>query len=480
MKIAQVLGGYSLGEGDILRRAMGKKKPEEMAAQRDRFLAGARQRSVPEDKARKLFDLMEKFAGYGFNKSHSAAYALIAYQTAWLKAHYLVPFLASLLSNELGNTDGVVKFIGECKARGVDVLPPDINCSRVDFTIEGAAIRFGLAAVKNLGAGAIDAIVQARRRGGPYSSFEDFLCRVDLRKANKRVLESLIKCGAFDALGHRRSQLLAVLDQALELGQSRQKDQALGQMSLFDAMPETGSEEEACQVLQLPDIPDWSDLDRLAMEKDALGFYISGHPLDPYREAMERMSSVDTGTLPGIQEGARVGLGGLVRSRKEITTKKGDRMAFLVLEDLHGSVEVVCFPEIYSRAKPILEGESPLWVEGTFKREDDRGGDKILAEVVESLDIVCRNRTSGVMIDLQGERIGPSILVPLRDLLRRHQGRYPVRLAITLPGKGRVFLTLPEEFRTDMSPEFSSAIIDLMGYAGLTLEYERSAIEAPA
>jgi DNA polymerase-3 subunit alpha len=472
MKIAQVLAGYSLGEGDLLRRAMGKKKPEEMAAQRDRFLSGARNLHVPEYKAVTLFDLMAKFAGYGFNKSHSAAYALIAYQTAWLKAHYLVPFLASLLSNELGNTDGVVKFIAECKERGVSILPPDINRSRVDFTIEGNGIRFGLAAVKNVGTGAINAIVSEREANGSYANFEDFCSRVDLRKANRRVLESLIKCGAFDSMGHRRSQITAVLDTALELGQARQKDRATGQMSLFDLMADAAPEDQPVGQLALPDIAEWSELERLSKEKESLGFYISGHPLDPYHKELNRMATANSTSIADFADGSRVGLAGLVRGRKEITTKKGERMAFLVLEDLQGSIEVVCFPEIYAKSRDVLDNDTPLWVEGTYKNADDKGGHKVLAEAIEPIETASKRRTKGLTIELHGDRLGPSALKPLKNLLREHKGTYPVKLAITLPKKGTVVLTLPDEYQVETSTELSASMNSLMGYAGLTVEYE--------
>ena len=474
MKIAQVLAGYSLGEGDILRRAMGKKQHDEMAAQRERFLSGTRECGLPDDKAGTIFDLMEKFAGYGFNKSHSAAYALIAYQTAWLKTHYLVPFLASLLSNELKNTDGVVKFINECRAKEIRVLPPDINLSGLDFTVEEESIRFGLVAVKNVGSGAIEAIVEEREKGGPYRHFEDFCTRVDLRKVNKRVLESLIRCGAFDSPGHRRSQLMAVLDRAMELGQSKKQDRLSGQLSLFDFMAKATPDKLPEPVLDLPDMPEWPELERLANEKQSLGFFISGHPLDPYRDDIARLTNTHTCNVSGIEDGGRICLPGIIRSKKEITTKKGDRMAFLVFEDLHGSMEVVCFPEIYSKAKKLLEGDYPLWVEGTLKKEEGNGTHKILAESIEPLDNACKRKTKGVLIELRGDRVGPTVLKPLQDLLEKYHGTYPVNLTVALPDKGQVVLSLPEEYSVNISPEFTNSINDLIGYTGTRVEYESS------
>ncbi|NIA08351.1 MAG: DNA polymerase III subunit alpha [Nitrospiraceae bacterium] len=472
MKIAQVLAGYSLGDGDILRRAMGKKSHEEMAAQRDRFLSGAKKNGIPASKAKIIFDLIEKFAGYGFNKSHSAAYALIAYQTAWLKTHYLVPFMASLLSNELKNTDGVIKFIHECKAQGIQVLPPDVNHSRIDFTVDGESIRFGLAAVKSVGSGAIEAIVQERDKKGPYQNFEDFCSRVDLKKVNKRMLESLIGCGTFDSLGHRRSQLVAVLDDAFEFGQSKKQERLSGQMSLFDFMAQSAPEKTLEPVLNLPDIPEWPGLECLANEKKSLGFYISGHPLDSYRDDLAKLGSMDTARLSGMADGTEVCLGGIVRSKKEILTKRGDRMAFLVLEDLHGSVEVVCFHEIYAKVGDLLEDDSPLWVEGVLKNEDDKNGHKILAKSIKALDKACKERISGYLIELQGNRVSPEGLKSLKEILIKYHGTYPVKLAVTIPDRGQVFLSLPDSYSVSTGPGLSDDVNGLLGYTGIRAEFE--------
>ena len=264
MEIAMRLAGYSLGEGDILRRAMGKKDPQVMSQQKERFLEGALEKGIPRDKSGALFDLIEKFAGYGFNKSHSAAYALIAYQTAFLKAHYPLEFMAALLTSEVNDTDKVMAHIGECRERGLTVLPPDINHSGIGFTVADNAIRFGLAAVKNVGRGAVEAIIAAREEGGEFSGLHDMCERLDLRKVNRRVLESLIKCGAFDSTGAHRAQLMAVLDEALEHGQKVQGDKENGQEDLF--------RQEETPAPELPNVPFWSESDRLSYEKEAIGF----------------------------------------------------------------------------------------------------------------------------------------------------------------------------------------------------------------
>src|SRR5437660_8673339 len=275
MQIANRLAGYSLGDADLLRRAMGKKKAEEMAQQRDRFVKGATERKYPAKKIEKIFDLMAQFAGYGFNKSHSAAYALLAYHTAYLKTHFPVEFMAALLTSVTGSTDDVVKYINECSEMGIAVEPPDINVSDANFTPPGSAIRFGLAAVKNVGGNAIESIVAARKNLGKFESIFAFCEKVDLRLLNKRVLESLIKRGAMDALG-RRAQLMAVLDKAIERAQKTQRDAESGQHRLFGVFQE---EDGQNHIDRLPETPDWDEHQRLAAEKEILGFFITGHPL---------------------------------------------------------------------------------------------------------------------------------------------------------------------------------------------------------
>src|SRR5271170_1016899 len=298
MQIANRLAGYSLGEADVLRRAMGKKKPEEMAQQRDRFVEGAVQRGYPPKKIEKIFDLLAKFAEYGFPKAHSAAYALLAYQTAYLKTHYPVEFMAAMLTSVTGSTDDVVKYINECREMGIAVEPPDINVSDANFTPHGSAIRFGLAAVKNVGNNAIESIVAARRKlGRNFKSFYEFCEKVDLRLMNKRVLESLIKAGALDGFG-RRSQLIAAADRAMERAQQAQRDLLAGQHGLFASLAsafDSGSNGHR-SVDDLPNTPDWDENERLQAEKEVLGFFVSGHPLDKYAEKLRNLNVVDTAT----------------------------------------------------------------------------------------------------------------------------------------------------------------------------------------
>ncbi|WP_456430919.1 DNA polymerase III subunit alpha [Thermosulfuriphilus sp.] len=461
MKIASKLAGYSLGEADILRRAMGKKVPEIMAAQRERFISGATERGIPKDKAEVIFDLMEKFAGYGFNKSHSAAYALIAYQTAYLKAHFPVPYMTALLSYEMGNADQVVKYVNECRRMGIEVLPPDINESDRDFTIVGNKIRFGLAAIKNVGEGAIDSILQARQEGA-FSSFEDFCLRVDLRKVNRRVIESLIKAGAFDSLSHRRAQLMDVLDKAIELAQRRQRAKELGQISLFDI---AGAKNNRAEGLNLPDVPEWSDTELLAHEKEALGFYISGHPIDPYEQWLSRISGVNSQMVSEMRDGARVCLGGIIRSVKEITTRRGDKMGFVLLEDRHGLIEIVCFSEIYRQMRPLIEAEAPIFVQGTVNR-DERGA-KVIADQVFHLEEAQKVALGSVTIRIEAGRITPEDFSELKEILLAHPGRCPVSLNIIYPEEGEVEIELPEEFSVEPGPDFNRSIEALFRYQAL-------------
>ncbi|NOQ41645.1 MAG: DNA polymerase III subunit alpha, partial [Desulfuromusa sp.] len=395
MLISQILANYSLGAADLLRRAMGKKKPEEMAKQKKIFLAGATENKLNLKKAEAVFDLMEKFAAYGFNKSHSAAYALIAYQTAYLKAHYPVEFMAALLTEDMENTDKVIKNIGEVRAMGVEVQPPDINASERSFTVAEGIMRFGLGAVKGVGSAALDSI-QLVRQDKPFNSLQDFCERVDLRKVNKKVVEALIKCGAFDTLGGKRAQFYAAFEDSMEIGQRLQKEQESGQDSLF------GSKE----ILSvggngygdLPDIPEWDEKTLLSYEKEALGFYVSGHPLARYSDSIKRFATCETAGLSERTDKEQVRVCGIVSGIKELITKKGDRMAFVTLEDLSGSVEVIVFPEVYTVAMELLKGEDPLLVSGELDVGEEAC--KILATEVALLRDVKETMAKWVHIRL--------------------------------------------------------------------------------
>ncbi|MBZ5599237.1 MAG: DNA polymerase III subunit alpha [Acidobacteriia bacterium] len=370
MQIANRLAGYSLGDADLLRRAMGKKKPEEMAAQRERFVTGATQRGYPPRKIERIFDLMAQFAGYGFNKSHSAAYALLAYHTAYLKTHYPVEFMAALLTSVTGNTDDVVKYINECREMGIAVEAPDINVSDANFTPHGAAIRFGLAAVKNVGHNAIESIVTGRQKRGRYRSIFEFCETVDLRLLNKRVLESLIKSGAMDSLG-RRAQLMAVLDKAIDRAQKTQRDAESGQHGLFGVFQE---EEVHNHNDTLPDTPDWDEHQRLASEKEILGFFITGHPLEKYKDKLEDLRALSTEEIAALKSSTgkdeSITTAGIITNLRVLKSKKGDFYAQASLEDMAGSVDMLVFPDAYRKLQEKVKLEVPVLVRGGVRLEE--------------------------------------------------------------------------------------------------------------
>jgi DNA polymerase-3 subunit alpha len=370
MQIAHRLAGYSLGEADLLRRAMGKKKPEEMAKQRERFIEGAVQRGYPPKKIEKIFDLLAKFAEYGFPKALSAAYALLAYQTAYLKTRYPVEFMAALLTSVTGNTDDVVKYINECREMGIAVEAPDINVSDANFTPHGSAIRFGLAAVKNVGHYAIESIMAGRKELGRYSSIYEFCEKVDLRLLNKRVLESLIKSGAMDGLG-RRAQLMAVLDRAIEGAQKTQRDAESGQHGLFGVFQE---EEASASNSKLPDTPDWDEHTRLAYEKEILGFFISGHPLEKYRDKLNDLRALSTEEIGALTKSTgkdeNITTAGIITNLRVLKSKRGDFYAQGALEDMAGTVEMLVFPEAYRKLQEKVKLEVPVLIRGGVRIEE--------------------------------------------------------------------------------------------------------------
>ncbi len=381
MQIANRLAGYSLGEADLLRRAMGKKKPEEMAKQRERFVQGAAQRGFPQKKIEKIFDLMAQFAGYGFNKSHSAAYALLAYHTAYLKTHYPVEFMAALLTSVTGSTDDVVKYINECREMGIAVEPPDINVSDANFTPHGPAIRFGLAAVKNVGHNAIESIVAGRKKLGRYRTIFEFCENVDLRLLNKRVIESLIKSGAMDSLGGR-SALMAVLDKAIDRAQKAQRDAESGQHGLFGVF---NQEEVHEHNDKLPTIPEWDEHTRLAAEKEILGFFITGHPLEKYKDKLDDFRALSTEEICSLKNSTgkdEIYTGGVIANLRVLKSKKGEFYAQAQLEDMSGCVDMLVFPEAYRRLQEKVKLEVPVLVRGGVRVEEGSNPKLTVSEII--------------------------------------------------------------------------------------------------
>jgi len=472
MAIANKAAGFTLGQADILRRAMGKKKPEEMAKLRAQFLEGAKKRKITDKKAEKLFELIQKFAGYGFNKSHAAAYAVVTYQTAYLKAHHPNEFMAALLTSEMGNTDKVVRYINECRDLQIKVLPPDVNESGKDFSVVQEGIRFGLAAIKNVGEGAIEAIITARADGGPYVSFFDFCHRIDIRKLNKRALECLIKAGVFDSTGARRAQLAAVLDRTVDQAMAAQQAASQGQTSIFAAFESSDDPASRRGTLpfdeSLPDLPEWDEDQLLKCEKELIGFYITSHPLARYADAVTRFSTTSTERLSEVTEAKEVKLCGLVGTVKQTMTKRGDRMAYLTLEDLHGMVEVIVFPDLYKSASALITPDSAIQVTGTLDRGEK--ATRIKATKIAGLADLQTSAYTRVSIQVSSSNASSQSLHQLRDVLRRHPGPCPVYLNVTIPDHFESMIAVGHDLRVLPNDRLVGDIEALIGKGAVTLQ----------
>ena len=412
MQIVQVLAGFTLGQADLLRRAMGKKKHEILMAQKENFLAGCEKNHIEAGLATTIFDLLTHFADYGFNKSHSAAYALVAWQTAYLKAHYPAEFMAAMLTSIM-DTPKVATYIELCRRMDIKILPPDINASSAYFSVDGAAIRFGLAAVRNVGETAIENVARIREDGGPFSSLSDFCRRVDMRVVNRRVIESLIKCGAFDSFGAKRSQLLAILPQTVMEAAQQQKDAVSGQMGLFsdETIEETG-------MLQLPDIDEVPKAELLNWEKEATGFYITGHPLDQYAAKLENLPHIGSLQPDAVRDKQVVRIGGMLTEAKRITTKKGDTMCFATVEDFTDSVEVTVFPRTFYQNMNLLVPDTPVVVQGRIDMTDESV--KIIADSVWAL----KDYRFAYYIELPPGGLPETKREEMKQLIAAHHGAY--------------------------------------------------------
>lgn len=447
MQIVQVLAGFSLGQADLLRRAMGHKEPELLLKQKEAFLAGARARNVDEKTAEHIFELLTHFADYGFNKSHSAAYALVAWQTAWLKAHYPAEFMAAMLTSVVDSSDKVGVYIEQCRRMGIPILPPDINASSASFSVDGKAIRFGLSAVKNVGDGAIAEIKNREAAGGPYTSLEDFCSRADMRAVNKRVIESLIKCGAFDSLGTYRSQLLAILPDAAAQGAYHQKDAESGQLGLF-------GEEENLLAIPLPNIDEAPIEERLAWEKEITGFYITGHPLDTYKRKIENFFGIGRILNGELPEKARVRVAGIITKARRSTTKKGDAMCFLTVEDYTHSLEVIVFPKVFYDHMNELLPESMVVVTGRVDASET--GTKLLADEITSLE----DYHPTYFLTIEPEVATADIQKKITDILIRHPGQNPVRFYLKAQKR---HVKAEPGCAADDSPELAEELEKILG-----------------
>jgi DNA polymerase III subunit alpha len=489
MRIAAVLAGFSLGQSDVLRKAMGKKDPKVMAKQREAFLEGTKKKGISEKKATKIFDLMEYFAGYGFNKSHSTAYAFLAYQTAYLKANYPRHFAAALLTIEAANTDKLALYIGECRERGIQVLPPDVNESQRHFSVVPEGVRFGLTAIKGLGEGAIQAVLDVRAKVGRITSLHQLAEELDLRLANRRVFEALVKSGACDALvgagGDRRrpavvrAQLMRGLDQAIEHGARAQRDREQGQANLFgDGAPAPAEAGDGGHL----DGPAWTEMEWLGAEKEALGLYLSGHPVDRHAGDLRAFGARTVGDLlatevPGSEDGSPgrliledVAVGGIVSAIRALKTKKGDPMAVLTFEDHQGAVEVVVFPEAYGRFRHALEVGALLLVKGRFERDDD--STRFQANEISPLATLRERLARAVSIHLRAGAHSRSTLEALWDVLAQHRGDRPIVLELETAGdrRLRVKANVTPQIRVRPSEQLVSAVERVCGAGSVVLQ----------
>jgi len=432
MQIAQVYSGYSLGGADLLRRAMGKKKAEAMAEQKVIFVDGAVKQGRNAKKAEELFDLLAFFAGYGFNKSHSAAYGVVSYQTAWLKAHHRAEYMAALMTIEANNTEKVLAYIGDCKRNGLDILPPDVNESVAGFDVSPTArrsIRFGMAAVKGVGEGAIEAIVEARNEaGGRFDSYSDCLERIDYRRVNKKVLENLIKCGAFDWTEHPRKALLQSLAGAMQSAQRTQRDKQSGQTSLFGGLAKSSR-----PTLRIPDVGEDPIAIKLSKEREALGFFITGHPIEAYVDLVARVATCQLHELEAQRADKEVRVAGMVSTFRQIKTRRGDKMAFVTLEDALGAVECVFFSEPWANSRTAITSEQPILVTGKLEKGAD-GTPKILAESARLLSEVRESRTRSVHLLVEEAELDGQRMMDLSALFKASQGRCSVHVHVRSPG----------------------------------------------
>jgi len=480
MQTAQIMAGYSLGEADLLRRAMGKKKQKVMKRQREQFTEGAIEKGVDPDKAEEIFDLMAQFASYGFNKSHSAAYALLTCQTAYLKEHHPVEFMAALMTCDRDNRDKIVRFINEAKEMGIEVLPPDVNESQINFSVSDGKIRFGLAAIKGVGAGVIESIVTAREEGGSFEDLYDFCERVNLDEITKGAVEALVQSGAFDSvgpveeaeyigdIGRSRAQMFAAVDQAVERGAQQQHDEEVGQSSLFGMM----SEDERDEVLEVsyPGVDAWSDRELLEHERELLGFYVTGHPLDRYESDLDvhnvtNMEDINDGRV----DEQDVAVAGVITEMTEQALKSGDgRMAFVTLEDKTGRVEVLVFSRPFELYEDVLKSGDPVLLRGDVMVEGDGDAEsrKIRADEIERLIDARKDSVRRMQLEIGADEVTDSELERLRRVLADHPGTCETTIALDIStdvGAGRATLDLPEGFAVDPSNELLMAIERIFG-----------------
>ncbi|MCX5726997.1 MAG: DNA polymerase III subunit alpha, partial [Candidatus Saganbacteria bacterium] len=460
MEIASKIAGFSMGQADVLRSAMGKKKTKEMAEQKEMFIEGAVKGGVSHNKATILYNLCSKFAGYGFNKSHSTSYAVISYQTAYLKANYPAPFMAALLTSVTLDSDKVSLYIAECQHMGIKALPPDVNESYRDFTVVKDGVRFGIIAVKNVGEGATDSIIESRKSGGKFLSLLDFAKRVDLHSVNKRVVESLIKAGAFDSFGKSRAHLLNTLEKTLDKASGEMEEKRSGQEMLFEltSQQRAGGEEREEEAAA-----EFTPEQLLKMEKDMLGLYISDHPLTHMKEILETQANVRIADIREKREGVPVIIGGQISGVRKFTTRKGDLMMVGLIEDLTGNIGIVLFPRSYEKCSQFIINDSVVIIKGRVNRDSRTDEYNIIVEGVEPLESYKRGRILHIQMDAVENM---DLLNTLKEVLLLHPGEEPVFLHMD----GRV-VAAGREYFVNVSPELVTQIENLVGQGSVRVEF---------
>jgi DNA polymerase-3 subunit alpha len=468
MQIAQAMAGYSLGGADMLRRAMGKKKPEEMAKERVKFMAGAEAQKIDKDLAGHIFDLMEKFAGYGFNKSHSAAYALVSYQTAWLKVHYPAEFMAAVLSSEMHNTDKIVTFVEECREMRLKIETPDVNHGSFKFvTRDNGHIVYGLGAIKGVGEGPVESIVQARRADGDFKDLFDFTRRIDLRKCNKRTLEALVRAGALDALGPHRAVIMATLDDAVAAAEQQARNSDAGMVDLFGEVVETAPGGEFAEALP------WSDDERLMAEKETLGLYLTGHPIDQYELELKRFVEQRLANLEPTRRGVTTTVAGLVLASRIQKGARGSR-AFVTLDDRTGRIEAALFSDTYEQFRHLIVKDTIVVVEGEVSHDDYSGGLKMIVRKVMSLAEARAARSRGLELKLDSGQLGLRFAQDLQQLLGAHKAAggagCPVRVRYRCSA-AEAILRLGEGWRVQASDELLKRLRQQFGNEAVEVLY---------
>ena len=459
MKIASEIAGFSLAKADLMRRAMGKKDKELMAKQKAEFIDGAVKKGTSRKVAADIFDLIEKFASYGFNKSHSVAYSILAYQTAYLKAHYPAEYMAAAISAEIGDTEYVVQLIDDCRKMNLQVLPPDVNESDVQFVVTPRGIRFGMSAIKNVGVSAVENVIKVRAEKGRFENIFDFCSRVDLRLVNKKTLEGLIQAGAFDTIHENRSQLFESVEKAIQFGQNIKGYSQRGQSSLFESGGHNTKAEVSYPALNA--VREWSETDKLQREKSVLGFYVSGHPLLRYDTEMRLFTSAKLGNPSAVKSGSLVRVGGIIASLKKKIDKKGNMMAFVTLEDFTGKGELIVFASAYKEYQSVLVEDAMVMVVG--KAEQNGDALRILANEVIPMELVRNKFTKSITLAIRLESMQSDAVNRLRKLAEQHRGTCSCYFSVVSSSDRQPMVMQATNVGVKLSDEFIQEVEKILG-----------------